>query len=140
MDRKRGSGTKNKMASALKFFAVLAFLTLIPVEGRTDADGNWKLRINKENLKVYTRIEGKGKINEGRATGIIQAGIREVASHIENISSYTRWMEGCIRANLHKQIDENKKIVYSVNKLPWPLNLILRYLHSPWQYDFGALP
>jgi hypothetical protein len=82
----------------------------------------WKLRKDKNGIKVYTRNhEGKGLL-EYRATTLIETNMDRLVKMIYDVENYPAWTANCASAEIHEVLSDSSWIEYMVTPVPWPID------------------
>ena len=98
------------------FIFVSLFLSFQEVSA---AEYPWQLRLNKEEITVYTRKVEASPILEYKANMIVQAKLPELMRFFEDAKKMPQWYYQCVQAEPLQSAGEN--IVYFVLHLPWPV-------------------
>lgn len=80
----------------------------------------WKLRKDKDGIKVYTRESSDGKSIEFKATTSIQQNSDKVLAIINKTEELHKWQTNLEEAKVIKRISSTKWYEYSWIDLPWP--------------------
>jgi protein tyrosine phosphatase len=80
----------------------------------------WKLRKDKNGIKVYTRESSDGKSIEFKATTSIQQDIDKVLAIINKTEELHKWQTNLEEAKVIKSVSSTKWYEYSWIDLPWP--------------------
>ena len=103
----------------LAFFLQLSlFFSLSEISA---AEYPWKLRINKEDIAVYTRKVEASPILEYKANMSVQAPLDKVIRFFEDVKKMPQWYYQCVQAELLPGDGTEKQIIYFVLRLPWPV-------------------
>ena len=112
-----------KRGSLMRFivcgFFILASLSSLLKE-TSAAEYPWKLRINKEEITVYTRKVEASPILEYKANMVIKVPLDKAIHFFEDIKNIPKWYYQCVQAELI-QSDSPENIIYFVSRLPWPV-------------------
>ena len=84
-------------------------------------DDSWKLRKDKNGIKVYTRDRNNTGMLEYKVNMIIETDIDQLIHIINNVEKYPSWMANCKSAELYKTITDTSRIEYMTTSVPWPL-------------------
>ncbi len=82
---------------------------------------DWKLEMDKDGVKVYTRPVKGSNIKEFRGEITVKSNMGSILAIIDSVPEYTRWMYKCSYAERLKKINRISGYVYSVLASPWPL-------------------
>lgn len=104
-------------------FVCSSFLhTKIDGNSTLDDDNNWKLRKDKNGIKVYTTDQNNSGILEYKAIMTIEADIEQLIIIINDVAKYPSWMANCKVAEKYTTISDSSRIEYMTTSVPWPLN------------------
>jgi hypothetical protein len=81
----------------------------------------WQLRETQGGIPVYTRKVEGSPILEYKASVIINAPISQVIALFEDEKQIRRWYYQCVRSELVENEGPDKKIIYLILHLPWPV-------------------
>ena len=99
------------------FFSVcLLLLTFVFVS----AQGDWKLKSDKEGIKAYSRKTEDSKINSIRVEAIFSSSLSHFVSAILDVASYDDWVYASKSTRIIKRISQTELYYYSEVKFPWP--------------------
>lgn len=101
-------------------FFILAGSFFYPQEAMA-VEYPWQLRMNKEEIAVYTRKVEASPILEYRANVIVDEPLAKVIRFFEDVKEMPQWYYQCVQAELVQREDLDKKIFYFVLRLPWPV-------------------
>jgi hypothetical protein len=85
------------------------------------AESPWKLRINKEDIAVYTRKVDGSAILEYKANTVVNAPIEKTIAFFEDASKMPSWFYQCVEAKPVPSQDSQEQITYFAMHLPWPV-------------------
>lgn len=102
------------------FMAGICALLLI-FSGNLQASNSWKLEMDKNGIKSYSRSLEGSNILEFRAVTVIDAPIETVGEVVRDMASYPLWVPYCSRGDVLHEIDRNNRTVYVYLDLPWPV-------------------
>jgi hypothetical protein len=103
----------------LGFFILLS--PFLHPQAAIPAEYPWQLRLNKEEILVYTRRVEASPILEFKANIIVDEPLDKVVRFFEDEKNMTQWYYQCVRAELVQKESVGKKIFYFVLHLPWPV-------------------
>jgi len=94
-------------------------------------DGNeWKLRKDKNDIKVYTRTHTDTGIVECKIETTVKTEISKLVKTINNVENYPAWMNKCESASVFNKINDSLRIDYIITAVPWPMkdrDIVLEY-------------
>lgn len=86
------------------------------------AEYPWKLRINKEEIVVYTRKVEASPILEYKASMIVEVPLAKLIRLFEDVKKMPQWYYQCVQAEFLPSEVAKKQIIYFVLHLPWPVS------------------
>lgn len=104
-------------ANAL-FGCVFLFLLFA---GHRPAEPNWKLRVEKSGIKVYTRAQADSDFDALRTTFEAEATLDQYTAVVLDIDAYKYWNSAATNAYVLKKISDSEQIYYTEAKAPWPV-------------------
>ena len=84
--------------------------------------GDWKLRKEKDGIKIYTRNNGNSAIKEFKAITSFNTDISQLVKIINDVEKYPAWLANCESSKIYKKINETTRIDYLKTSVPWPLD------------------
>lgn len=82
----------------------------------------WKLRKDKDGIRVYTRDrEGRGML-EYRAMTTIETTLEQLVEIIRDVENYPAWTSNCDSAIVYRAINDTTWIEYMISPVPWPMS------------------
>lgn len=97
---------------------VIAWLTTFCA----NAQQEWKLKSEKNNIKIYTSPSPDSKIKALKVVCPIDARLSQLAAVLLDINATTEWVYKTKLAVVQKQISPSEAIYYSEIDMPWPLS------------------
>ncbi len=82
---------------------------------------SWNLKINKENIKIYTRSIAGSNVEEVMGEITVKSNMAGVLSLIDSVSEYPKWMKNCITSERLKRTSKSSGYTYYAIKTPWPV-------------------
>mgnify|MGYP001042949633 FL=1 len=96
------------------------FTLLFPVLGMTQT-GEWKLKKEENDIKVFTKdIEG-ASLDAFKGVGKIRASVQQVMDVLLDGGNYTEWYPNCSVAE-QKENTPERQVNYSVTDAPFPVS------------------
>lgn len=90
----------------------------ILVKGMVAADFHWEQYKEKEGILLYKRSVPDSKMKEFKGVTVLDAKFETLIMILEDFSSYPRWMYGCKELTLVRELDEDNRVVYYIQKTP----------------------
>ncbi len=100
---------------------LLSVLILISI-GLCCSGQKWDLRLDKDNVKVYTRKIAGSNVEEFKGEVTVKSNMSGILSLIDSISEYPKWMYKCSYAERIKRINPTSGYTYTVLKSSWPVS------------------
>ena len=97
---------------------IINFVFLFSIQ----AGANWKLVINKNGIKVYTRPVVGSDLDEFKGITVVNASIDVIGEVLKDVPAQPEWMGDCIVARVVKRLAGDDVIVYNVTNAPWPVS------------------
>jgi START domain len=104
-----------------RIYTLIIFAILLTSLSLNAQDG-WVLKKGKDNIKVYSRGNGKSKINELKVEMVLNANLSEIAAFILDIENYPKWSRNLKTSYILKQISDGELYFYTEVNSPWPAN------------------
>ena len=83
---------------------------------------NWKLKKEKNGIKVYSRSSRDSKFNEIKAEFNIKTSMSKFFSVISDVDQYPLWVYSTKSAVMVKRLNAEEVIYYSEFNAPWPVS------------------
>ncbi|MDP9041572.1 MAG: START domain-containing protein, partial [Bacteroidota bacterium] len=106
----------------MKWIYTLIIFAILLTSLSLNAQDGWVLKKEKDNIKVYSRGNGKSKINELKVEMVLNANLSEIAAFILDIENYPKWSRNLKTSYVLKQISDGELYFYTEVKSPWPAN------------------
>ncbi len=103
---------------SLRQFVFLVFLLNC---NNAFSQGDWKLKKEKEGIRVYSKRSQHSKFNEIKAEFDIKTSLQKFFSVISDVDKYPLWVYGTKSAVILKRLNESEVIYYSEINAPWPI-------------------
>lgn len=85
------------------------------------AQDDWKLKENKDGIKIYTKTLENSNLKAIRVKVSVQATLSQLVAIILDIKSAKDWVYSTKSATLLKQVSPSELYYYSEVALPWPI-------------------
>ncbi len=105
----------SRTSIATCFFLVLA----IPFFGQ---DGDWKLKNDRDGLRVYYRKPDDSNVNEIRIETRLPGSLSSVIAVLKDVPAYSSWIYNCESAQRLKPPRDQAGLYYCEIDFPWPLS------------------
>ena len=141
-----------RAAGLLTGFTIFGFFILVSLffslPETSAAEYPWQLRVNKEEIAVYTRKVEASPILEYKANMIVKAKLSKLVRFFEDTKKMPQWYYQCVQAKPIPSESAGENIVYFVLHLPWPVaerDCVYRWVKSldsasgEVSYTYGAV-
>lgn len=108
-------------------------LTLFYVEFAGAADGDWRLRKDKDDIQVYTKeIEGSPHDAVMAVTVMQNVRLSSMVALIEDLEACPDWADRCAESYVYRRLSETEAYVYTHNAMPFPVKDRDVLAHVTW--------
>jgi len=105
------------MMNKLLLTALLLVLKLIPTFGQSD----WKLKSEKEGIKIYTSVMPGSNVRAIKAEAEFNATASQLVALIMDVNTSPDWVYHVKSCILIKRVSPSELYYYSEVNLPWPV-------------------
>ena len=98
-------------------FSLLLFSTNITSSEKED----WTLRIQQDNVTVYTKKVGDSQIDAFKATTLVNAAYEKVKQIVLDYPNYPKWYQDYKSGEILEQLNQDEIIVHFVINAPFPI-------------------
>lgn len=102
----------------MKKIMLLSLILFIPTAGGSAAD--WKLKKEKDGIKVFARNVEGSDVNEFQATMKMKTTVSRLVALYLDVDRGTEWEPNCTSAKLVKKISDTELYIYRKINNPWP--------------------
>ena len=99
----------------------ISILLLACVAG-VQAQKNWTLKLDKENIKVYTKTQENSNLKAIRVGCELNTTLTRLTAVVLDASAGAEWVYSTKSSTLLKQISPSELIYHSEVSLPWPFS------------------
>ncbi|MEM7104505.1 MAG: START domain-containing protein [Bacteroidota bacterium] len=128
------------MSSGLSFRSGLMLLAVFLIGSAFyHIDEEWKLKKDKNGIKVFTRKVDGYSLKEYKATMIVNAAPDAAYRLINDAEKYHEWQHNCGSARLIQKEGKNTSVIYVHTKAPFPVSdrdLVAKFTEQ--RYDDGG--
>ncbi|MFN4079325.1 MAG: START domain-containing protein [Saprospiraceae bacterium] len=114
-------------------FLLSAFATLITLCAQAQNAENWKLKSDKNGVKVYYR--STGDVHEIKLTYRMKARMSNLMHVLNEVDNYPTWGYKVTESHLVKKVSDNEMYYYTLIDFPWPLSDRDMVMHSVMTQD-----
>jgi START domain len=104
----------------MKFTSVLLVLCLL-LPATVMCQTDWKLKKDKNGIKVFSRKSDKYKFDELKVECILDGSISQLAAVLLDVNNQHQWVYKTARSQLLEAVREGEILYYSEIQCPWPL-------------------
>lgn len=97
---------------------IITALTFFAASAQTD----WKLKAEKDGIKVYTKLPPGSKLKAIKIECTVQATLSQLVFAIMDINSCKEWVYNTKTCTLVKQVSPAELYYYSEINVPWPVS------------------
>lgn len=102
------------------YYFLLLFCLLLQTTAQCQED--WKLKKDKNGIKVYSRKTPNFKFDELKVDCIFEGKISQLAAVILDVKNQYQWVYKTAKSELLKQVTNADLIYYSEIECPWPFH------------------
>ena len=84
-------------------------------------ENDWKLVVDKEGIKIYTKKEEGAKVLATRVVMDLSMSVEEVRSRVMDVGNHKDWMNTVVTSDLLRKEDNGIMVSYYVADVPWPV-------------------
>jgi ribosome-associated toxin RatA of RatAB toxin-antitoxin module len=110
--------SKQNMITMNKILLILLFL--LPGGFTAFAQGEWKLRTEKDGIKIYTSQVPESKVKAVKVECEINATASQLVALVMDVNTSTDWVYHTKSCSLIRQVSPTELYYYSEVSLPWP--------------------
>lgn len=101
-----------------------SLITLTAINLTAQADSNiqpvWELVKDSDNIQTYTIVSDKTDIVKAKARAVFDASLVDVKTVLNEVGERYLWVPYLLESSIISELNENKRIEYSLFKAPWP--------------------
>ncbi len=113
----------------------LVFLTLFITYCTSAQENPWKLKKDKNGIKVFFR-DGEGtKIKELRFETTVKASLSSIVALLDDIPGYQNWVYKSTRSSMVERVSPTEMYYYEEINFPWPMSNRDVIAHSTLRQD-----
>lgn len=114
---------KNRTDNTFQYFSRVTALTagVLLCLSSMYAQSNWKLRLEKNEIKVYARQQAGSPYNALKITFEVESTLSQYVTTILNVEEYKLWNYAATNSYVVERIDDSELIYYTEAKAPWPV-------------------
>jgi len=105
------------MYKKLSILIITAFASIV-----IHAQADWKLKTDKEGIKVYTKLPEGTKFKAIKIECTMQATLSQLVFAIMDINTCKQWVYNTKTCTLVKQVSPSEVYYYSEVNIPWPVS------------------
>ncbi len=106
----------------MKYKKMFVLATMMVSFLGSKAQEEWKLKTDKDNIKIYSKSTPDSKMKTLKVVCPIDARLTQLAALILDINATTEWVYKTKSAIVQKQVSPSEVIYYSEINMPWPLS------------------
>lgn len=97
-------------------------LLLLASVVRAQAQKDWTLKLDKENIKVYTKTQENSNLKAIKVSCELNTTLSKLTAVVMDANAGTEWVYSTKSSTLLKQISPSELIYHSEVSLPWPFS------------------
>jgi len=101
---------------------LLSGLSLLIIFPQAEAQKDWTLKLNKENIAVYTKTPANSDFKAIKVDCELNTTLTKLTAVVLDANAGTEWVYSTKSSVLLKQVSPSELYYYSEVKLPWPLS------------------
>lgn len=109
---------------------------------------DWKLRKDRNGIRVWTRDHKEGAILEYLSKITIETNLEKLVDIIQDVDNYPVWTANCESASIYKVLSDSSRIEYLTTKVPWPLEdrdvamefVVYKHTETYFQANLTSVP
>ncbi len=117
------------------FLLFLAFL-LVGIAANAQ---DWKLKRNKDGIKVYVSDQEGTSIKALKFTTTIEASMQTIAAVMTHVEGFNDWVYASMESRTIKRVSDTEVYYYALVDFPWPFDNRDLVLHSTFWQDKKTL-
>ena len=82
---------------------------------------NWKLVVDENNIKVYSRSVSFSKLKEFKSETVVETTLDSMIALLDDINGHSNWMFKVQKGELLKIVNKNIRYGKSIIAAPWPV-------------------
>ena len=86
-----------------------------------EAQNNWKFRLEKNGIKVYSKRQENSAWNALKVTFEVEATLSQYVTTVLNVEEYKLWNHSASNPYVVELINDSELIYYTEAKAPWPV-------------------
>ena len=94
---------------------------MIPVQTIL-AQSNWEIKKEKDNIRIYTRVQKESRFNELKAVFELPGNFTQLRSILEDVNQYPNWVYSTKTSTVVERPGPGDMIYYAEISAPWPLS------------------
>jgi hypothetical protein len=106
------------------------FVYLLFFFGISDSIQAWELKLDKDQVQVYTQPISGSPIHEFKGITRASVPLEKVFTQITKAEEYPKWMHNCTEGKVLKKVSDSERITFVITRPPWPLELRETIIHS----------
>ena len=111
---------------------------LVSLHAQAQLEGveyDWKLRLNKAGIQVFTSKVPGSAFKATRSTMVVEASPASIVALLMDLENCKKWTSTCVQARVIKNVSASENYVYSVTDVPFPLKSRDMVGHITWEVD-----
>ena len=119
----------------IKFVTPFLILVCIVIAVPAKSQENWKLRKDKNGIKVFSRESKKYKFDELKVECEIEGRISQLAALLFDVNTQYKWAYKTKKSELLKEVNASDVFFYTEIECPWPYQNRDMVVHQTMQQN-----
>lgn len=99
---------------------ILSSIALLFIFAAAPAQGEWKLKTDRDGIRTYSKKLDDSKINAVKVESVFPASLAQFVAVIADVKSYDNWVYNSKSTSIIKQVSPGELYYYSEVGFPWP--------------------
>ena len=123
-----------------KITVLLVLALLLCDSSIVHADGEWRLRKDEDNIRVYTKNVDGSPFDAVRTVTVMQdVRLSALAALIIDAEACSSWASRCVESYIYQRLSETDAYVYTHSNMPFPIKNRDMLTHAVWRQDATSL-
>lgn len=123
-----------------KITVLLVLALLLCDSSVVHADGEWRLRKDEDNIRVYTKNVDGSPFDAVRTVTVMQdVRLSALAALIIDAEACSSWASRCVESYIYQRLSETDAYVYTHSNMPFPIKNRDMLTHAVWRQDATSL-
>ena len=111
-----------RMPAIFAWTALIPLAIVLPLQADSASTGGWEHVEEDDGITIWKREVPGQEVPSFRGQVVIDTGIDEVRSAIEDWQHHTQWMHRCVESKQLKRLNDFESLLYNRTDSPWPVS------------------